>query len=112
MNRRIVFGTMVMAASLLASEAVYAQPAAIRVPVHAIFSKSKMVSFTVRNDSKDAMRLSNGSSETLIAPGKSADFKVADGTKLVAVDTTPSYAAGTVIVTASNAIQDSTVTLR
>lgn len=111
MTRRIVMGTMVMAASLLSSGAVYAQPAAMHVPVHAIFAKSKTVSFTLRNDTKETVELSVNGSTMSLAPGKSANVKAIAGEKVLAANTTEHYAQGTVIVVASAAIADAAIVL-
>ena len=111
MNRRIVVGTMVMVASLIGSGAVYAHPAAIHVPVHAIFSKSKMVSFTLRNDTKETVELSVSGNTLSIAPGKSASVKAPEGDKIVATNTTEHYAAGAIIVVASSGIANANIVL-
>lgn len=103
---------MVMVASLIGSEAVYAQPAAFHVPVHAIFSKTKMVKFTLRNETKETVQVSVSGNTMSIEPGKSTDVKVADGEKILAANTTEHYAAGSVIVVASSAISDTNIVLR
>lgn len=103
---------MVMAASLFASEAVYAAPAAIHAPVHAMY-KTKMVSFSLRNASTSPIKVKAGEKEMTLAPGAEATpVKLAVGDKVVAVDTTPNYAAGTVLAVASSELSDSTVVLR
>ena len=104
---------MVMVASLMASEAVYAQPAAFHAPVNAMmFSHSKMVSFSVRNDSKTPITLRAGDVEMTLDPGKSHDVKIAVGEKVVAVNTTANYPAGTVLATANTDLSDTTIVLR
>ena len=108
----MIVGTMVMMASLIGSEAVYAQPVSIHVPVHAIFAKTKMVSFTVRNETKELVQVTVSGSTVDIAPGKSTNVKAADGEKILAANSTAHYAVGTVIVVASSAISDASIVLR
>jgi cell shape-determining protein MreC len=104
---------MVMAASMFASEAVYAQPAGIHVPVNAMFfNHSKSVSFTMRNDSKEPIQVKVGEKEMTLAPGKPQDVKLEVGDKVVAVNSTANYPAGTVLAVVSSQLSDSTVVLR
>lgn len=101
-----------MMASLIGSEAVYAQPAAIHVPVHAIFAKTKMVRFTLRNETKEMVQVSVNGGTVDIAPGASSNVKAADGEKILAANSTAHYAVGTVIVVATSAISDASIVLR
>jgi hypothetical protein len=103
---------MVMVASLIGSQAVYAQPAAFHVPVHAIFAKSKMVSFTLSNQTKETVQVTVSGNTMSIEPGKSTNVKAAEGEKVLAANTTAHYAEGSVIVVASSAISQANIVLR
>jgi hypothetical protein len=112
MNRRSVFGVMLMAASLVSAQAVYAAPTTIHTPVNAIFAKVKLVKFTLRNDTAAPLKLKAGDNEMTLMPGKTLDLKLASGQQIVAVEASASYAAGAVITTVSDQLDGSTLALR
>jgi hypothetical protein len=109
MKKNLVVGSMFLLVSMFASEAVYAAPVAFHSPVHAMFSHSKMVSFSVRNDTKAPFKVKAGASDMTLEPGKTVAVKLAVGDKVVATETTANYTAGTVIVTASSDLSDTTI---
>jgi hypothetical protein len=78
---------VVVATSLLATPAVYAVPANISSPVHAMFAKTKSttVKLSLRNDSGSAMEVKVG------------DKVMTVGTRIVANSTTPNHPAGSLI---------------
>ena len=112
MNRRSVVGVIVMAASLVSAQAMYAAPAAIHAPVNAIFAKGKFVKFTLRNDSAAPLKLKAGDTELTLLPGKPVDVKLTEGQQIVAVEASPNYAAGAVITTVSDQLNGTTLALR
>jgi len=111
MNRKSVMGVMVMAAVLMSTQAVYAAPTAVHSPVNAIYSKVKLVKFSLRNDTSAPLKLKIGSNEVTLLPGKPLDVKVPDGQQIVAVDTTSNYAGGDVIATAAEQLDGTTVAI-
>jgi hypothetical protein len=96
LNRLIV---AVAATSLLAAPAVYAAPASISSPVHAMFSKTKSttVKLSIRNDSGTAMEVKVGDQVMTLDPGKPVTLKLEVGTRIVANTATPSHPAGSLI---------------
>jgi hypothetical protein len=96
LNRLIV---AVAATSLLAAPAVYAAPASISSPVHAMFSKTKSttVKLNLRNDSGSAMEVKVGEQVMTLDPGKPVALKLEVGTRIVANTATPSHPAGSLI---------------
>ena len=96
LNRLII---AVVAASLLATPAVYAAPASISSPVHAMFSKTKSttVKLSIRNDSGTAMEVKVGDQVMTLDPGKPVTLKLEVGTRIVANTATPSHPAGSLI---------------
>jgi hypothetical protein len=96
LNRLII---AVVAASLLAAPAVYAAPANISSPVHAMFSKTKSttVKLSIRNDSGTAMEVKVGDQVMTLDPGKPVTLKLEVGTRIVANTATPSHPAGSLI---------------
>ena len=66
----------VVAFSLLAAPAIYAAPTAISSPVHAMFSKTKLVKLSLRNDSGTAMDVKVGDKVVTLAPGKPVDLSL------------------------------------
>jgi hypothetical protein len=89
----------VVAIFLLAAPTVYAAPASISSPVHAMFSKTKseMVKFNLRNDSGSAMEVKVGDEVMTLVPGKPVSLKLPVGTRIVAVTATQKSAAGSII---------------
>jgi len=112
MNRRFVVGTMVMAASLLTSGAVYAAPTSMLTPGHAMFSKAKMVSFKMRNDTATPITVKAGKTEMVLEPGKVTDFTLPVGQDVVAKNSTKGRVAGTILASVSEDIADHIITLQ
>jgi hypothetical protein len=90
---------VIIAASLLAAPVVYAAPASIPSPVHAMFSKTKTstVKLNLRNDSGSAIEIKVGDKVMTLDPGKPVSLNLEVGTRIVANTTTKSYAAGSLI---------------
>ena len=113
MKSNIVLGTMVAAAAMLAGPVAFAsQPVSNPTLMNVAYSKSKMVSFSLRNDGKDAISVKAGDKELTLQPGKTVSVKLEEGTQLVAVNATPNYAAGSVISVVSNTLSDNTLVLK
>jgi hypothetical protein len=89
----------VVAASLFAAPAVYAAPASISSPVHAMFSKTKSntVKLNLRNDSGSAMEIKVGDQVMTLDPGKPVTLNLPVGTRIVANSATPNHAVGSLI---------------
>ena len=113
MIRRVMGTTMVLAAAMLASESVYAAPAALRIPVHAkMFSRDKqMVSFHLRNDSKDTVVVKAGSQEVTLEPGKPVDVTMKIGETVTVAKATPRFPEGTVLATVNSDLKGTTIAL-
>jgi hypothetical protein len=90
-------GVTIVVLSLLAAPAIYAAPAAISSPVHAMFSKTKLVKLSLRNDSGTAMDVKVGDKVVTLAPGKPVDLSLPVGTRIVATTATPNHEAGSLI---------------
>lgn len=113
MNRRVVVSAMVLAAAIVASESAYASPAmSARVPIHAKFGKTKLVSFNLRNDSKEPIKVKAGETEITLEPGKLTPVKLAAGTTIVAQETTPHFPAGSVVATVTSDLSAATLSLK
>jgi hypothetical protein len=89
----------IVAASLLAAPAVYAAPANISSPVHAMFGKTKTstVKLNLRNDSGSPMEVKVGDQVMTLDPGKPVALNLEVGTRIVANSATPNHAAGSLI---------------
>ena len=89
----------VAATSLLAVPAVYAAPASISSPVHAMFGKTKSttVKLSLRNDSGSAMEVKVGDKVMTLDPGKPVILNLEVGTRIVSNSTTPNHEAGSLI---------------
>jgi hypothetical protein len=112
MKRNFVIGTMVAAAAMLAGPVAFAsKPASTPTLTKVAYSKSKMVSFSLRNDSKASISVRAGEQEMTLQPGKTVSVKLAEGTQIVATNSTANYAAGAVIQVVSSGLSDSTLVL-
>jgi hypothetical protein len=89
----------VVTTSLLAAPAIYAAPASISSPIHAMFSKTKSttVKLNLRNDSGAAMEVKVGDKVMTLDPGKPVTLNLEVGTRIVANTATPNHAAGSLI---------------
>jgi hypothetical protein len=113
MIRRVIGSTMVLAAVLMAGESVYAAPlTALHVPVHAMGKNKQMVTFHLRNDSKDALVVKAGSQEMTLEPGKPVDVTLKIGDTVTVAKSTPKFPEGTVLATANSDLKDTTIALR
>jgi len=112
MKHNFVTGTMVLAAAMMTATAVHAQPPAFSPAAERATLKNKMVSFSLRNDGDATIGVKAGDEELTLQPGKTLPVKLAEGTQLVATNTTPSYASGSLIVVVSSMLSDNTLVLR
>lgn len=113
MIRRVMGSTMVLAALLLAGESVYAAPFnAVDVPVHAKMGKQKNVSFHMRNESKEPLLVRAGKTEMTLEPGKPIELTLKVGETVTVAQSTHRFPEGTVLITVSSEMNDSTITLR
>jgi hypothetical protein len=104
---------MVLAAVLMAGESVYAAPlTALHVPVHAKMKDKQMISFHLRNDSKDPIKVKAGSQELTLEPGKPVDVTLKIGETVTVAEATPRFPEGTVLTTVNSELKDSTIALR
>lgn len=97
MKRVHLSTVVVLASTLVAAPAVYAAPANVFSPVHAMFSKTKNIKFTLRNDTATEVDLKIGEKVVPLAPGKTVDLALPEGTRIVANNDTPNHATGSLI---------------
>jgi hypothetical protein len=102
----------VVATSLLAAPAVYAAPTAVSSPIHAMFSKTKLVKLSLRNDSGAAMDVKVGDKVMTLAPGKPVDLSLPVGTRIVAGTATPNHEAGSLIEEVVSEHNGATISIR
>ena len=112
MKIRSVLAVSIALVGLAGSSKVYAAPATIDLPVHAIFAKVQMVKFSVRNDSSAAIELKVGEKIMTLAPGKSLELKLAVGTNVLANASVGNYHAGDVLAQATKELDDTVLALR
>jgi len=104
----------VVATSLLAAPAVYAAPASISSPVHAMFSKTKSttVKLSLRNDTGSAMEVKVGDKVMTLDPGKPVTLNLEVGTRIVANSATPNHAVGSIIEDVTSDHNGATIVIR
>ncbi len=114
MKRHNLVTVAVVATSLLAVPAVYAAPASIASPVHAMFSKTKIstVKFSVRNETGSPLEVLVGDKPMTLEPGKLVALDLPVGTRIVANSSTPNHAAGSVIEEVIKEHAGATITIR
>jgi hypothetical protein len=113
MIRRVVGSTMVLAVVLMAGESMFAAPlTALHVPVQAMGKQKEMVTFHLRNDSKNELIVKAGSQQVTLEPGKPVDVTLKVGETVTVSKGTSSFPEGTVVATASQDLKDSTIALR
>jgi len=114
MIRKVMGSTMVLAAVLMAGESVYAAPlTALHSPVLAKMGKDKqMVSFHLRNDSKEPLIVKAGKDELTLEPGKPVDVTLKIGDTVTVARSTPKFSEGTVLATVNPDLKDTTIALR
>jgi hypothetical protein len=108
MNRRVL-AAMVMSASLLMSEAMYAAPVAFHVPVQALLNNQQMVKMSLRNNTNQLIKVKAGEKEMALQPGATISVKLVAGDKIVAEEGTVLTPAGTVLAVVSKDLSDATL---
>jgi hypothetical protein len=111
MNHRYVVTAMVLGASMLTGEAMYAAPVAVHAPVYAMYGNVKTVKFTLHNNTNQVLKVKAGDTDLTLEPGKTVALKLAIGQKVVAAEQTQSHQAGEVLVVASDSLSDATIHL-
>ncbi|HEY4009212.1 MAG TPA: hypothetical protein VGM11_03600 [Acidobacteriaceae bacterium] len=71
----------------------------------------QMVSFHLRNDSKEPLVVKAGAQEMTLEPGKPVDVTLKIGDTVTVAKATPSFAEGTVLTTVNAGLKDSTIAL-
>ncbi len=112
MNRRILSTAVLVVSSLFTAEAVYAAPVALPLTLHAMFGKTKMVNFNLRNDSAAPLKVKAGDSVMTIDAGKTLNLKLPAGTSITAEEATSHYAAGAVIAQVSGDLSGVTLAVK
>jgi hypothetical protein len=109
MDFRNLVTAMVLGASMLTGEGMYASPVAVRVPVDAMFGNVKTVKFSLHNNTADVVKVKVGDTERTLAPGKTVDLKLPVGAKVVAETESKNYHVGDVVATATQDLTYATV---
>jgi hypothetical protein len=113
MIRRVMGSTMVLACVLMAGESVYAASFnALHAPVYAMGKNKQMVSFHLRNDSKDPLIVKAGAQEMTLEPGKPVDVTLKIGDTVTVAKSTSKFPEGTVLATVNPDLKDTTIALR
>ena len=102
---------MVLGASLLASEAVYAAPVAVYSPMHAMYSTGKLVKFNVHNATTEPIKVKAGDAEMTLPPGKDVPLKLPLGSKVVVEEASTHYSPGSVLTVVSDDLSEATLIL-
>ena len=111
MNRRHIIAVATIAASLVASPAVYAATT-IHSPVSAMFGKTKTIKLTLVNDSGASMQVKAGDDVVTLETGKPVTLHLPLGSRVVANTATPVHQAGSVIADVSDSLNGATVHIK
>ena len=80
-------------------------------PVHAMFSKTKTVKFSLRNDSGAPVKLKAGADSMTLEKGKVLELKLAEGTQVTLEEATPTQPAGTILAQVSTTLSGNTLVI-
>jgi hypothetical protein len=117
MKIRFVMTAMVLGASMLTSEAMFAAPksAAPKATVttvpsaHTAYSNAQQVKFHMSNGSAATLTMKAGDKEITMAPGSEVSVKLAVGTPIVAESTSTHYAAGSLLAVVGDSFSGATL---
>jgi hypothetical protein len=109
---RTILSISVAVAGLAASTVSYAAPSSIHAPVHAMFSKSQIVTVSLRNDSHSSLELKVGDNVMTLNAGKSITLKLPIGTRILANSSTELHPAGSLIAEVSSSLKDATLAIK
>jgi hypothetical protein len=114
MNRLNRLTIAFVAASLLAAPAVYAAPASISSPVHAMFGKTKSntVKLNLKNESATPLDVKVGDKVMTLDPGKLVSLNLEVGTRIVSSSDTPNHPVGSLIEEVNKNHNGATIVLR
>ena len=112
MNRRILSAAVLVVSSLVSAQAIHAAPLTLPSSVHAMFAKSKLVSFSLRNDSAAALKIMAGDSPMTIEAGKTLAVKLPAGSKVTAAEATSTLTAGAVITQVTGELSGATIAIK
>jgi hypothetical protein len=114
MNRLNRFTIAFVAASLLAAPAVYAAPANISSPVHAMFGKTKSntVKLNLKNESAAPLDVKVGDKVMTLDPGKVVSLNLEVGTRIVSESNTPNHPEGSLIEQVIKGHDGATIVIR
>jgi hypothetical protein len=112
MKIRNVLAVSVAVVSLAASSNVFAAPAGLHVPVHAMFAKTKLVKLSVRNDSSASIELKVDDKVMTLDAGKTLALSLPVGTRITANAASGRYEAGAVLAEVSTSLSDATISLK
>ncbi len=112
MNRRIITAAMASVLSLSVAGSLHAAPLGVFHHTAADnATKAKMISFNVRNDTKQSTVLEANGQQITIEPGKSATFKVGEGSDILNVSGTSHTAPGSVLAKVTKDLQGNTLAI-
>ncbi len=112
MNRRILSIAVLVLSSLVSAQAVHAAPVAVPHAMQAMFGKTKLVSFSLRNDTPTSLKLKAGDSVMTIDPGKTLAVKLPAGTSVTAAEATPTLTVGAVVAQVTNDLSGATIAVK
>jgi hypothetical protein len=111
MTHRILAVTTMAVVSLITAPALVAAPVS-GIRIHAKLDNAKTISFSLRNDSKEAVTVKAGDQQLTIQPGKASNIKTADGTQIISVTATATHTAGEVLAVASTTLSGNTLVIK
>ncbi len=105
--------TVALAAVSLTAAAVATLTLPLYSPSFAAVAKTKMVAFSVRDDTAYAVQLhcNSRAEDATVEPGKTISLKLAIGDALVTANSTPNYPAGTKLLVVASNLEDATIVI-
>jgi hypothetical protein len=107
------FSPILIALTLMAPQAAHAKAGHLDLPVNAAIGRSKVVKFSLINESGAPLVLKDGDDIIKLEPGKSIDVKEPMGSRIVVVDgPVRSHKPGDVIVEISGTLSGAIVHIK
>jgi hypothetical protein len=102
---------MVLGASILTSEAMYAAPVAVHAPMYSTSGTERLVKFNLHNATDAPIKVKAGATEMTLLPGKVVPMKLPVGEKIVVQEASTHFAEGSILTVVYPELSDSTLTL-
>jgi hypothetical protein len=111
MNIRQILATSVAVLALASTPALHASITSVALPVHATYTKGKLIKISFRNDSGSVLELKAGDNVMKVASGATLSLKLPEGTKVLTNNATQKLTAGELITEVATYLDGATLSI-